>query len=64
MTDPNRPFRISDGDGFYAALVDALDAAGPDEASALLSRLVLLLANEVGDAEVLMAALSAAKAPR
>lgn len=55
--------RLEDADAFYAALVEALDAAGNDAGPRLLCRLVLILANEVGDQEKLMAALSLASAP-
>jgi hypothetical protein len=61
MTDPLGPLRIEDGDRYYAALVEALEAAGPDGAVALLGRLVLILSNQVGEQDVLMAALEAAK---
>ena len=53
--------RITDPDGFYAALMEAhrgLDAAASRRLDA---RLVLLLANHVGDMEVLMAAVAAAR---
>ena len=53
--------RITDPDGFYAALMEAhreLDAAASRQLDA---RLVLLLANHVGDMEVLMAAVAAAR---
>ena len=57
------PPRFSDGDAFYAALVARLDAAEGPEALAYLSRLVLVLANEIGDQPALMAALAAAVEP-
>lgn len=54
--------RFEDADAFYAALAEALDAAdGEEEATKLLSRLVLLLANEVGRQEVLLAAIERAR---
>ena len=40
----------ADGDRLWARLVAASDAAG-DDREAFLARLVLLLANEVGDAD-------------
>lgn len=61
MIDPTRPLRIAQGDRFYAALVQALDEAGPEGAVTLLTRLTLILADEVGDAERLEAALRLAQ---
>ncbi len=54
---------IVDPDGFYAALVAAHEGLS-DEASALLNaRLVLILANQVGDAAALREAIAMARAP-
>ena len=53
---------LPDPDGFYAALVAAHQGL-PDEASELLNaRLVLILANHIGDPEVLCEALALARA--
>jgi hypothetical protein len=53
---------LEDPDGFYAGLVTAHQGL-PDEASALLNaRLVLILANHIGDREVLRQALALARA--
>lgn len=58
VTRPNIP----DLDGFYDELL-AAHAGLEDAASAALdARLVLILANHVGDREVLRAALAAARA--
>jgi Protein of unknown function (DUF2783) len=62
MSELDLTHRLDDADAFYAALVEALDAAGTDAGPRLLCRLVLILANEVGDQEKLMAALSLASA--
>ena len=52
---------LRDPDGFYAALVAAHEGLS-DEASALLNaRLVLILANQVGEPEVLDEALALAR---
>jgi hypothetical protein len=51
---------FADGDAFYAALVDAVEAAGPEGGMRLLARLCLILANQVGDAERLREALALA----
>ena len=58
IRSPNLP----DPDGFYAALVAAHQGL-PDEASELLNaRLVLILANHIGDPEVLREVLALARA--
>jgi hypothetical protein len=49
------------GDDFYAALMAAHDGLSFEESARLNARLVLLLANRVGDLETLKAALEAAK---
>ena len=57
ITTPNIP----DPDGFYAELVAVHDGLTDAESMALNARLILLLANHVGDREVLSAALEAAR---
>jgi hypothetical protein len=54
--------RWEDADGFYAALVDLLDGCDEAAANRILSRLVLILANQVGDRQTLQAALALAAA--
>jgi hypothetical protein len=49
------------GDEFYAALMSAHEGLSFEESAALNTRLVLLLANRVGDLELLQAAIKAAK---
>ncbi|NOX93643.1 MAG: DUF2783 domain-containing protein [Alphaproteobacteria bacterium] len=51
---------FEDGDAFYAALVDAIDAAGDECAPQFLSRLVLVLANQIGREDVLAEAIKMA----
>ena len=58
-TAPN----IARPDDFYAALIAAHDGLSDDESMALNARLVLLLANHVGDAAVLSQALALARDP-
>ena len=54
---------LRDPDGFYAALVTAHQGLS-DEASELLNaRLVLILANHIGDPQVLREALALARTP-
>ncbi|MGR3756433.1 MAG: DUF2783 domain-containing protein [Tranquillimonas sp.] len=51
---------IDDPDGFYAELIAAHDGLDDDESAALNARLILILANHVGDRNVLSQALHAA----
>jgi len=51
---------FEDGDAFYAALVDAIDSVGDERAPQFLSRLVLVLANQIGSEDVLAAAIKMA----
>lgn len=50
------------GDAFYQALLEAHAGLGDAESAALDSRLVLILANQVGDAAILREALEVARA--
>uniref|UniRef100_UPI003BAD8284 DUF2783 domain-containing protein n=1 Tax=Stappia sp. TaxID=1870903 RepID=UPI003BAD8284 len=52
---------IPDPDGFYAELLGLHEGLSREESEALNARLVLVLANHVGDREILRAALAAAK---
>ncbi len=68
-TDPNfhepgrRFFRdFSPGDDFYEALIDAHNGLTDEQSEALNARLILVLANHIGDLRVLREALAAAKA--
>ncbi len=68
-TDPNfhepgrRFFRdFSPGDDFYEALIDAHQGLSDEQSEALNARLILVLANHIGDLRVLREALQAAKA--
>ena len=58
-TDPNIP----DPDGFYAELIAAHDGLNEDESAALSARLILLLANHIGNRDVLTTAIMAASRP-
>jgi len=55
--DPNIP----DPDGFYAELLAVHDGLSETESHALNARLILILANHIGDRCVLSEALSAAQ---
>lgn len=52
---------IPDPDGFYAELIAAHEGLEEAESHALNARLVLVLANHIGDREVLAEALALAK---
>ncbi len=52
--------RLADADGFYAALVAAHEGLSDDESTLANAKLVMLLANQVGDARLLHACLDAA----
>ena len=57
--------RIDDPDGFYAELLEAHAGLSEEDSHALNARLVLLLANAVGDRQVLTQAIAlASKAGR
>jgi hypothetical protein len=49
---------LADPDGFYAALLAAHQGLTPEESAALNARLILTLANHVGDMAVLAEALA------
>ena len=56
-TEPN----LSDPDAVFAALVAAHAGLDDDASRRLDAQIVLLLANHVGDLEVIMAAIAAAR---
>ncbi|SDJ06639.1 DUF2783 domain-containing protein [Variovorax sp. OV700] len=56
ITEP----RIPDPDGFYAALLAAHEGLDGAQSADLNARLVLLLANQCGDQDVLLACIRAA----
>ncbi len=55
-TDPN----IVDPDGFYAQLLAQHDGLSKDQSDAFNARLILLLANHIGDPQVISDALDTA----
>ena len=59
--DLNLNPNITDPDGFYDELLGAHDGLSKEDSEALNARLILILANHVGDRDVLRAALQAAK---
>lgn len=56
--EPNIP----DPDGFYEALVNAHEGLSEPDSAALNARLVLLLANQIGNQDTLLACVNAATA--
>lgn len=56
-TAPNIP----DPDGFYQALIAAHEGLTEPQSAELNARLVLLLANQIGDQEALRACIEAAR---
>jgi hypothetical protein len=52
---------LADPDGFYEALVNLHNGLSDEQSAGLNARLVLLLANHIGDASVLRQAMAAAR---
>ena len=52
---------LQDGDAFYEQLLDAHADLSPEQSQMLNARLILLLANQVGDAKVLKECVDAAR---
>ena len=57
----NTESNINAPDDFYAALMDLHRNLGSDESAKVNAKLVLLLANHIGDMTVLRAAIAAAR---
>jgi hypothetical protein len=64
FSQPGRPERLAHApaDAFYEALIEAHQGLDDAQSAMLNARLILLLANQVGDLGVLREALSAARA--
>jgi hypothetical protein len=52
---------LQDADGFYEQLLDAHQGLSAEQSALLNARLILLLANQVGDARVLKECVEAAR---
>jgi hypothetical protein len=52
---------LQDADGFYEKLLDAHEGLTPEQSQLLNARLILLLANQVGDAKLLAECVMAAR---
>jgi hypothetical protein len=55
--------RFCDPDGFYEALLDASAGLNAQQSMAYQARLILLLANQIGDQSVLARCIELAKSP-
>lgn len=64
MMDLNLAASIADPDGFYERLIDAHRGLSDADSGLLNARLILLLANQIGDRAILDAALEKATAFR
>ena len=62
MQHLRRDSNVADADAHYAAILDAHSGLTQAQSVALNARLVLLLANHIGDADVLREAIEAAQA--
>lgn len=58
-TGPN----LNDPDGFYEELLSLHEGRSKDESDAITARLVLILANHIGDRQILREAFRAAASP-
>lgn len=54
---------FQDADGFYEQLLDAHRGLSRDASEALNARLILILANQIGDARLLAECIAAAQSP-
>lgn len=52
---------LQDADGLYEQLLDAHEGLTPEQSQLLDARLILLLANQIGDARVLQDCIEAAR---
>ena len=60
MASLNLTANINDPDGFYSELLEAHEGLGKDASDALNARLILILANQIGDRNILSEALKTA----
>ncbi len=56
--------RITDADGFYDALIDMHRGLSDEDSQAVNARLILILANQIGDRDILDRALAIARNPQ
>ena len=60
MSTLNLKANIARADDFYADLLDAHEGRSKEESDAINARLILILANHIGDSDVLRDAIKAA----
>lgn len=53
--------QLQDADRFYEQLLDAHEGLSPEQSALLNARLILLLANQIGDTQVLEECIRAAR---
>ena len=65
LSEPGKRYfqTFSPGDDFYEALIDTHQGLSDEQSLAVNARLVLLLANHIGDISVLREALAVARKP-
>ncbi len=54
-------FHFQDGDGFYEQLLEAHEGITKEQSDLLNARLIVVLANQVGDAKLLKECIEAAR---
>jgi len=54
-------FHLQDGDAFYEQLLDAHEGLTKEQSELLNARLIIVLANQVGDAKVLKECIEVAR---
>ncbi len=64
MNDLNLEANLTAPDDFYAALIETHIGLSEEESMALNARLILLLANHIGDCDVLKTAIDLAQLPK
>ena len=64
MSELNLSTNLESADDFYASLLEAHEGLDEKEIHALNARLILILANHIGEQKVLIQALKAARASR
>jgi hypothetical protein len=62
MTDLILTPNLDNADDVYAAILSEHDGLSPKDSAALNARLILILANHIGDPKIIRQALNAAKA--
>ncbi|MCY4207087.1 MAG: DUF2783 domain-containing protein [Roseovarius sp.] len=63
MTDLTLAPNLDNPDDIYEDLLNAHDGLSPEESASLNARLILVLANHIGDREILRQAIRAARPP-